>query len=255
MTISDYQISNVIRTYMKNMKVKVRQVDNEPDDVVRNDEVVISKEGMKRMLFERIGEQIDGKTTGNMNKNNENIRILIVDDNKDLREILEEYLKDGGDITEGADNGKEALLKHNRNPYDLVITDLNMPEMSGIELMKTIRKDTDMTEFIIITGYASIDSAVETIKIGAYDYIVKPFRMEELKVVVKNAKDKIKLKKINTQLFDKLKSFYNEIERYKQQSGDTETFSAEVENLNHTEKLVNEIRNLERLRKSRLFID
>lgn len=190
-----------------------------------------------------------------MNKNNENMRILIVDDNKDLREILEEYLKDGGDITEGADNGKEALLKHNRNPYDLVITDLNMPEMSGIELMKTIRKDTDMTEFIIITGYASIDSAVETIKIGAYDYIVKPFRMEELKVVVKNAKDKIKLKKINTQLFDKLKSFYNEIERYKQQSGDIETFSAEEENLNHTEKLVNEIRNLERLRKSRLFID
>jgi len=61
MTISDYQISNVIRTYMKNMKVKVRQVDNEPDDVVRNDEVVISKEGMKRMLFERIGEQMTEK--------------------------------------------------------------------------------------------------------------------------------------------------------------------------------------------------
>ena len=190
-----------------------------------------------------------------MNKSNENIRILIVDDNKDLREILEEYLKDGGDVTEGADNGKEALLRHNQNPYDLVITDLNMPEMSGIELMKTIRKDTDMTEFIIITGYASIDSAVEAIKIGAYDYIVKPFRMEELKVVVKNAKDKIKLKNINAQLFDKLKSFYNEIERYKQQSGEAETFSAEEESLNHTEKLVNEIRNLERLRKSRLFID
>ncbi|HNS14515.1 MAG TPA: hypothetical protein PKM08_04210 [Syntrophorhabdaceae bacterium] len=61
MTISDYQISNVIRTYMKNMKVKVRQVDNEPDTVARNDEVVISKEGMKRMLFERIEEQMTEK--------------------------------------------------------------------------------------------------------------------------------------------------------------------------------------------------
>lgn len=190
-----------------------------------------------------------------MNKNNENIRILIVDDNKDLREIIEEYLKDGGDVTEGADNGKDALQKHNRNPYDLIITDLNMPELTGIELMKTIRKDTDMTEFIIITGYASIDSAVEAIKIGAYDYIVKPFRMEELKVVVKNARDKIKLKKINTQLFERLKSFYNEIERYSQQTGDTETISLEEENLNNTERLVNEIRNLETLRRSRLFID
>jgi DNA-binding NtrC family response regulator len=190
-----------------------------------------------------------------MNKNNGNIRILIVDDNRDLREILEEYLTDGGDITEGADNGKEALLKHSRNPYDLIVTDLNMPELTGIELMKAIRKDTDMTEFIIITGYASIDSAVEAIKIGAYDYIVKPFRMEELKVVVKNARDKIKLKKINARLFEQLKSFYNEIERYRQQTGDAETFNAEGEDPNNTEKLVSEIRNLEKLRKSRLFID
>lgn len=190
-----------------------------------------------------------------MNKNNENIRILIVDDNKDLRGILEEYLKDGGDITEGADNGKEALLKHNRDPYDLIITDLNMPELSGIELMKNIREDTDITEFIIITGYASIDSAVEAIKIGAYDYIVKPFRMEELKVVVKNARDKIKLKKINAQLFDRLKSFYNEIERYSRQAGNAGTISTEEENLNNTERLVNEIRNLEMLRRGRLFIN
>lgn len=190
-----------------------------------------------------------------MNKNNENIRILIVDDNKDLREIIEEYLKDGGDVTEGADNGKDALLKHNKNPYDLIITDLNMPELTGIELMKTIRNDTDLTEFIIITGYASIDSAVEAIKLGAYDYIVKPFRMEELKVVVKNARDKIKLKKINARLFDKLKSFYNEIERYSQQTGDTGAISSVEDGLNNTERLVGEIRNLEMLRKSRLFID
>jgi hypothetical protein len=58
MTISDYQISSVIRTYMKNMKVRVRQIDNEPDTPAKNDEVVISKEGMKRMLFERIGERM-----------------------------------------------------------------------------------------------------------------------------------------------------------------------------------------------------
>ena len=73
-----------------------------------------------------------------------------------------------------------------------------------------------MTEFIIITGYASLDSAIEAVKAGAFDYLVKPFRIEELMVVIKNARDKIMLKKANSQLFDKLKNFYVEISKYRQ---------------------------------------
>ncbi len=81
-----------------------------------------------------------------------------------------------------------------------------MPGMTGIELIKELAGDENTTEFIIITGYASLDTAIVAVKAGAFDYIVKPFRIEELCVVIKNAKDKIMLKKANKQLFDKLKS-------------------------------------------------
>ncbi len=150
-----------------------------------------------------------------MTKKNEAFRILIVDDNREIRTILEEYLKEEGYVAEGAGDGEKALAKHAETPYDLIITDLNMPGMTGIELIKEIAKSGGTTEFIIITGYASLDTAIEAVKAGAYDYLVKPFRIEELKVVIKNAKDKITLQKANKQLFDKLKSFYFEISRYR----------------------------------------
>ena len=110
-------------------------------------------------------------------KNDEIFRILVVDDNKELREILEEYLKSEGHNVEGSANGRDALERYEKSPFDLIITDLNMPEISGMELIKTIRKESKDTEFVIITGYASMDSAVEAVKMGAFDYIVKPFRM------------------------------------------------------------------------------
>lgn len=150
-----------------------------------------------------------------MSKRNEPFRILIVDDNREIRTILMEYLKEEGHVAEGAGDGKEALARHNQTPFDLIITDLNMPGMTGIELIKEIGKAGDTTEFIIITGYASLDTAIEAVKAGAFDYIVKPFRIEELRVVIKNAKDKIMLTKANKELFDKLKSFYSEISRYR----------------------------------------
>jgi DNA-binding NtrC family response regulator len=194
-----------------------------------------------------------------MNRNDDDFRILVVDDNRELREILEEYLRGEGDNVEGANNGKEALDKHRDNYYDLIITDLNMPELAGMELIKTVRQENETTEFVIITGYASMDSAVEAIKIGAFDYIVKPFRMEELMVVVKNVREKIKLKKLNTQLYDTLKSFYDEIERYRQRNEsdtvDEEPQDAALETISDTEKIVKEIKNFEKLRKGRLLID
>jgi DNA-binding NtrC family response regulator len=157
-----------------------------------------------------------------MAKNSEPFRILIVDDNREIRAILEEYLREEGYGAEGAGDGKEALKTHREAPFDLIITDLNMPGMTGIELIKELVKDGNATEFIIITGYASLDTAIEAVKAGAFDYIVKPFRIEELKVVIKNAKDKIMLKKANKQLFDKLKSFYFEVSKYRKWLDDEE---------------------------------
>jgi two-component system response regulator PilR (NtrC family) len=166
-----------------------------------------------------------------MTRKNESFRILIVDDNREIRSILEEYLKEEGYIAEGAGDAQIALTKHAEAPYDLIITDLNMPGMTGIELIKEIAKSGGTTEFIIITGYASLDTAIEAVKAGAYDYLVKPFRIEELKVVIKNARDKITLQKANKQLFDKLKSFYFEISRYRKWLDDEQIsqFAQELE--------------------------
>lgn len=191
-------------------------------------------------------------------KNDENFRILIVDDNKELREILEEFLGGEGHDVEGASDGREALQKHGENPFDLIVTDLNMPEVSGMELIRTIRKDNPDTEFVIITGYASMDSAVEAVRIGAFDYIVKPFRMEELQVVVKNARDKITLKKLNAKLIQTLQGFYDEMERYRKgrpEPADVRGEPANGQKASDTEKIVVEIRNLEKLRKGRLLIE
>ena len=179
------------------------------------------------------------------NERQETFRILIVDDNRELREILAEYLGGEGDFVDGAGDGMEALRKYKVMPYDLIITDLNMPELTGIELIREVAKYENNTEFIIITGYASLDTAIEAVKIGAFDYIVKPFRMEELKVVVKNARDKIALKNVNARLFDKLTRFYEELARYRQ--ADRTGGSHAVD----TEGIMNEVMKLDFLKKGR----
>jgi DNA-binding NtrC family response regulator len=187
-----------------------------------------------------------------MNRKDDDLRILIVDDNRDVRSIVEEYLGGNGHSVEGASDGKDALDKCAKDSYDLIITDLNMPGLTGIELIKDLRKQNDMTEFVIITGYASLDTAVEAIKVGAFDYIVKPFRMEELDVVVKNVKDKILLKKTNAKLFEKLRTFYEEIERYKVY-GEAEAVETKESN-SDTERIVAAIKNLESFAKGPLMI-
>jgi DNA-binding NtrC family response regulator len=172
------------------------------------------------------------------------MQILVVEDSKPLREMLIHVLKDDSTHVDSARDGKEALERCYNAPYDLIITDLNMPQVTGIELIKKVREQDDLVEFIIITGYASLESAVEAIKAGAFDYIVKPFKVEELKVAVRNVRDKIILKKKNKALMEKLRSFYEEIDRYKY----TKVTS-------WTEKIINEMENLNRLRKEGLLKD
>ena len=157
-----------------------------------------------------------------MTINSEPFRLLIVDDTREITVLLVDYLRDQGYDAQGAGDGKEALKKHCDAPFDLIITDLNMPGMTGIELIKELVREGNTTEFIIITGYASLDTAIEAVKAGAFDYIVKPFRIEELGVVIKNAQEKIMLKKANEHLLDKLKGFYSEVSRYKKWLGDEE---------------------------------
>ena len=84
-----------------------------------------------------------------MNRKDEYFRILIVDDNEDIRSIAKEYLNSSGNSVDGAPDGREALEKCKTEVYDLIITDLNMPELSGMDLIQEVRKQNDMTEFVI----------------------------------------------------------------------------------------------------------
>ncbi|MDY6844282.1 MAG: response regulator [Thermodesulfobacteriota bacterium] len=119
--------------------------------------------------------------------------ILIIDDEKRMRESLKILLTDDGYDVETAKDGKEGIEKLNEKSFSLVIVDLVMPEGNGFQVMKYIKENLPKTLGIAITGHASLDSAVEALKNGFYDYIIKPFDFEIIKASVNRALEKIKL--------------------------------------------------------------
>ncbi len=116
-----------------------------------------------------------------------NARILIVDDEEVTRQLLCEYLSDLNYKVEIASNGEEALQVARTQTFDLIITDIRMTGMSGIQFIQTIREIGIMTAFIVITGYTSREDAIVAMQEGAYAYINKPFILDELKILVERA--------------------------------------------------------------------
>lgn len=114
-------------------------------------------------------------------------RILVVDDDKALADYLVEYLSRMGYQATAAYGGKAGLTKFDQGDFQLVITDLKMPEMDGMELLEAIKTRDSRVIVMVITGYGTIESAVAAIKKGAYDFIPKPFKMEELEVIINRA--------------------------------------------------------------------
>jgi two-component system response regulator PilR (NtrC family) len=121
-------------------------------------------------------------------------RILVVDDEGSMRQLLEIALGKEGYQVESAPSGERAGELFGKSQFDLVISDIRMPDMSGVEVLRRIRETSPATPVIMITAYASTDTAVEALRLGAYDYITKPFKLEELKVTIKNALEKTRLK-------------------------------------------------------------
>jgi two-component system response regulator PilR (NtrC family) len=128
-----------------------------------------------------------------MNKTKGNI--LVVDDEKSMREILEIFLTSEGYKVSVAENGEKAIDAVKKDIYDLVITDMNMPKVGGLELLKNVKQLNPDTIVVIITAFGTTESAVEAMKLGSYDYIQKPFQMDDIRLVVKNALEKQKLQK------------------------------------------------------------
>ena len=111
-------------------------------------------------------------------------KILIVDDDADLRITLSEILKEAGYYVDNASSGSEAIEKAATEAFDIVLLDVMMPEMNGIDVLKELRKIRPKTRVIMITAFATVKSAVDAIKRGASDYISKPFNIDELLAII-----------------------------------------------------------------------
>lgn len=120
-------------------------------------------------------------------------KILVVDDEQSLREVLSIMLKRAGYAVTSATDGEEAVELLQKEIFDLVITDLRMPNVDGLEVLKAVKSTSPETVVLIITAFASADSAVEAMKQGAYDYLTKPFQVDEVQLIIRNALEKRRL--------------------------------------------------------------
>ncbi|WP_298270908.1 sigma-54 dependent transcriptional regulator [Geobacter sp.] len=128
------------------------------------------------------------------------IRILVVDDELSMREFLAILLEREGYAVDQAESAEAALALLNAGSYDLVISDVKMPGLDGITLLERIKEGTPETAVLMMTAFSTAEQAVEAMKLGAYDYIAKPFKVEEIKILVRNALEKRDLKRENQRL-------------------------------------------------------
>ncbi len=139
---------------------------------------------------------------------NSRARILVVDDERSMREFLAIMLGKAGYRVESVARGEEAVKRVESELFDLVITDLAMPGMDGLEVLKRVKDISPATAVILITAYATTASAVEAMKLGAFDYVIKPFKVDELRIIIENALEKRRLMDENRLLRRELVSRY-----------------------------------------------
>ncbi len=116
-----------------------------------------------------------------------NPKILVIDDDTSLQRVLDYNLQEEGYDVQTASSGEEGLYYFGQCQPALVITDMNMPGMDGLMVLKSIKERSPETLVIIITAFGTVDAAVEAMKAGAHDYITKPFNRDELKLTVRKA--------------------------------------------------------------------
>ena len=121
-------------------------------------------------------------------------RILVVDDDESLRRVTQVQLEDEGYVVATAQNAAEALGLLAKRPQDLVLTDLSMPGMSGVDLLRAIRAEYPETTVVLVTAFGTVENAVEAMKLGAYDYITKPVNPDSLRLSVDRALQHLSLR-------------------------------------------------------------
>lgn len=128
--------------------------------------------------------------------------VLVVDDEVDIRELLVEYFRGHGFEVTAAADGRAALTAIERAPalYTLIVTDLQLPGADGLAVLRAAKSANPSTYVVIITGYASLDSAIQAVRLGAYDYLTKPFSLGQIDIILQRLNDRIALEQENRQL-------------------------------------------------------
>lgn len=127
-------------------------------------------------------------------------KILIVEDDSLVQAFLKETLQRLNIVVETASSGEEALEKISSNNFDLVLSDIRMPTISGMEVLKKVKETTPDTKVVMMTAFGTVENAVEAMKLGAFDYIMKPFSADEIEIIVKKALDYQRLLEENRRL-------------------------------------------------------
>jgi two-component system, NtrC family, response regulator PilR len=150
------------------------------------------------------------------------IRILLVDDDEDLCVALTDFISQMGINVQTAASVSEAQqkLQDETYPFDLVLTDLRIPGGSGMDVLKAARARSLDSLVTIITGYASIETAIEASRLGAYNYITKPFSLDEIGVQVRNMIERISLSRENARLSVRLQELYKQVDQIQNERSD-----------------------------------
>jgi len=132
-------------------------------------------------------------------------RLLIIDDEENMRHMLSKLMKKSGYAVDTAGDGYEGLNQIDQNQYDYILCDIKMPNMDGMKFLKLAREKIGSTTVIMMSAYGTIDTAIEAIQQGAYDYISKPFKTDEVHLVLKKAEERERLKRENVQLKERIR--------------------------------------------------
>ncbi len=154
-------------------------------------------------------------TMGNARPESGTPRILVVDDEPNICNLLRELLGRQDYQIETCLNGQDALAKVQAGRYDMIISDLKMPGISGIDLIKSVKAVSPSTAAVLVTGYATVETAVKALRYGADDYLTKPFNIDELRKVVSRGLESKQLRQKNHELVAQLKAANEELKRHK----------------------------------------
>ena len=134
------------------------------------------------------------------------LEVLVVDDEPEVRELLVEYFRNRGLRVASAADGRAAVSALERDPsrYALVLTDLQLPHVDGLGVLRAARQANPSAVVVIVTGYASLESAIEAVRLGAYDYLTKPFSLGQLDVVLQRLQERQALEAENRRLIRSL---------------------------------------------------